>query len=196
MGIANSTIQTKYLKEVEQRIKNTGTTIPEHRAAHKQGYSLSKLPVNEQLPFWDVVWNTSVLSRVRLQAFFYAESVVGKPANAELIWAICKPWQDRVQSWDHCDCLAKIYTKLLESGCRKDVFAVLAEWNSSPDLWKRRQSVVSLLYFHRTKKQYEPFDTMAKLVKNLLADTEYYVHLGRCIRFTRKRLQNSCVKTC
>ena len=46
------------------------------------------------------------------------------------------------------------------------------------NLWKRRQSVVSLLYFSRTKKVYLPFDKIATLIKHLLSDNEYYVQKG------------------
>ena len=169
---------TDRMQEVAARLRETGSTVPDQRSAFRRGYSFSLLPVEEQLMIWDVIWRTAPSNRIRLQAFFYVETIVSKPVNAPLIWQTVSYWQDNVSSWDHCDALAKIFTKLLETRCRDAVFTQLTLWNASPDLWKRRQSVVSLLYFHRTKKEYEPFANIAPLVKNLLADPEYYVQKG------------------
>ena len=58
------------------------------------------------------------------------------------------------------------------------VYRVLKAWNKDKDLWKRRQSVVSLLYYSRTKKDYLPFSKIEVLLTSLLADKEYYVQKG------------------
>ena len=51
----------------------------------------------------------------------------------------------------------------------------LEQWNRSTNLWDRRQSVVSLLYFSRTKKVILPYDKIIRLIDRLLDDKEYYV---------------------
>ena len=58
------------------------------------------------------------------------------------------------------------------------VYPVLAAWNKAENLWKRRQSVVSLLYYSRTKMTYLPFSKLEALITPLLADKEYYVQKG------------------
>ncbi len=173
-----ATKQQQFLQEVTRRIAESGNTIPEQRTLFRQGYSIFGQPVNNQLAFWDFVWRETSNNKVRLQSFFYLETIVPKKEYATLIWGYASAWQEQVACWSHCDCLAKIYTKLLETECREAVYARLCDWNCSPDLWKRRQSVVSLLYFYRTKRTFEPFQRIAPLVKNLLGDPEYYVQKG------------------
>ncbi len=73
--------------------------------------------------------------------------------------------------------LSKIYTKMLELAPEK-VYRVLKAWNKDKDLWKRRQSVVTLLYYSRTKKVYLAFDAIEPLITGLLSDKEYYVQKG------------------
>ena len=82
-----------------------------------------------------------------------------------------------MNDWGYCDALAKINTKVLET-YPTEVYRQLATWNKDKNLWKRRQSVVSLLYFSRTKKDYLPFSKIAALVEPLLSDKEYYVQKG------------------
>jgi len=48
-------------------------------------------------------------------------------------------------------------------------------WNNSNNLWERRQSLVALYYYARTKNQFVPFELSTKLIKNLINDKEYYV---------------------
>ena len=88
-----------------------------------------------------------------------------------------KHWQEQVDDWGLCDALAKIYTKILVV-IPGEVYAQLQAWNGSENLWKRRQSVVSLLYYSRTKKQYPSFDQVVQLISPLVADKEYYVQKG------------------
>ena len=164
-------------KEVCDRLAATGSTVPEQRLAFKRGYSFSRVPAGEQLGFWDHVWMGESDYRLRLQAFFYTETLVGKKEHARMLWHTCRPWQERVDQWSLCDCLAKIYTKVLEV-YPEEVYGQLEAWNSHERLWMRRQSVVSLLYFSRTKKQYLPVGQITGMIEPLLEDTEYYVQKG------------------
>jgi 3-methyladenine DNA glycosylase AlkD len=93
------------------------------------------------------------------------------------MWPVIVHWQDSVDDWGLCDALAKVYTKILVVAPGK-VYPVLKEWNKDDNLWKRRQSVVSLLYYSRTKKTHLPFSKLGALITPLLADKEYYVQKG------------------
>ena len=84
-------------------------------------------------------------------------------------------------------CFIKIYTKILEIMPEK-VLKQLRQWNKSTNLWDRRQSLVSLLYFSRTKKIILPFDTIIYLVNELVNDSEYYVQ--KAVGWTLKELYN------
>jgi 3-methyladenine DNA glycosylase AlkD len=56
-----------------------------------------------------------------------------------------------------------------------EVLVQLEKWNKSKNLWDRRQSIVSLLYFSRTKKVVLPYEKIIKFIDKLLDDREYYV---------------------
>ena len=100
-----------------------------------------------------------------------------KTEHHNTLWNTSIAWQELVTDWSFCDSLAKINTRVLDT-MPEEVYAVLQDWNTHPDLWKRRQSVVSLLYFSRTKKEYLPYRQIEVLVRKLLDDAEYYVQKG------------------
>ena len=164
-------------KEVIDRINSTERVIPAQRAAYKQGFSFSSLPFDDQLPLWDYIWNHGSTYREQLHAFFYLEQAVNKKDHHLKIWQTAIQWQSLVSDWGLCDALAKVFTKLLET-FPEEVYAQLTEWNKSEDLWMRRQSVVSLLYYSRTKKNYLPVHQILALIEPLLRDNEYYVQKG------------------
>lgn len=85
-------------------------------------------------------------------------------------------WVNEVDNWAHSDYLSKFLTRLVEHGdTQKHMLALIKKWNNSPNLWIRRQSLVSLYYYSRTKKQHVSFELSKKLVANLIHDNEYYV---------------------
>lgn len=85
-------------------------------------------------------------------------------------------WIKRIDNWAHSDNLSKFLTRLLEHKItHKELLNILKKWNSSPNLWERRQSLVSLYYYSRTKKEYIDYKTSETLISNLLKDKEYYV---------------------
>ena len=166
-----------FLAEVVHIAESTNNIIPAHRSVAAQGYSFSNKPFEEQLPIWDYVWNNGKSFWVRLHAFFFLERYMKKPTHHITLWATSLAWQDRVTGWSFCDSLAKINTRVLET-MSEEVYPVLQAWNTHTDLWKRRQSVVSLLYFSKTKKIYLSYGQIEALVSNLLGDEEYYVQKG------------------
>ena len=52
---------------------------------------------------------------------------------------------------------------------------IIKKWNASKNLWERRQSLVSLYYYSRTKKQHIDFELTQQLIFPLLSDKEYFV---------------------
>jgi 3-methyladenine DNA glycosylase AlkD len=173
-----SGINTKAgLKEVLSLVGSISTVIPAHRKAFKEGYSFSKQTFEEQLPLWDHIWKHSNNFRAQLHAYFFLEQYVKKTELHQAIWKTSLSWQKEVNDWGLCDALAKINTKVLETH-PEEVYSKLAQWNKDKNLWERRQSVVSLLYYSRTKKIFLPFKKIVALVEPLLTDKEYYVQKG------------------
>ncbi len=168
----------KCLIEVEQVVNNAHRTVNAQRRLGKHKHSFSNLPFEEQILIWDYIWKQAKYdSWTKLQPFFYCERFTNRPKELLFSWKIIKTWQDYVADWGKCDALAKLYTKILELVPEK-VLPLLEQWNHSPDQWKRRQSVVSLLYFQRTKKKFLPFITIIRLIDHLINDKEYYVQKG------------------
>ncbi len=163
-----------HLQEVTNRVVSLPAVVLVHRKAFSTGYSFSQLPFLAQLQIWDDIWKQTGSYWVRLQAFFFLEQYVRKTEYHQLIWKTSLSWQEDVNDWSLCDALAKVNTKVLETHTA-DVYQQLTKWNNSNNLWKRRQSVVSLLYFSRTKKAYLPSEKIKALIHPLLTDPEYYV---------------------
>jgi hypothetical protein len=180
--MANSLYQ-KADKEVRETTARLPGVVPAHRLAFRGGYSFSNLPYNEQLLIWDYIWKASNDFWARVHALFFSEKMVMKKEYSSLLWDSTRSWQEDVTNWGLCDGLAKIYTKLLED-LPNEVYAQLQAWNKDSDLWKRRQSIVSLLYFSRTKKKYPSPAQIEALIVPLLGDKEYYVQkgVGWCLR--------------
>jgi 3-methyladenine DNA glycosylase AlkC len=170
-------------KEIILHINAIGGSVPAHRRASKHLYSFREKSFDEQFAIWDYVWCHTESFWIRAHAFFFLEQHVKDDNKLRQMWPVIVQWQDHVDDWALCDALAKIYTKILVVAPVK-VYAQLKKWNSDNNLWKRRQSVVSLLYYSRTKKDYLPFHKIEKLVTALLKDKEYYVQkgVGWCLR--------------
>jgi 3-methyladenine DNA glycosylase AlkD len=164
-------------EEIKAHLGSFYGNIPTHRRESKQKYTFSALPFGEQLVVWDELWRTADDWWVRLHAFFFLERHIKKENELKEMWPVIVHWQDQVDDWGLCDSLAKIYTKILEVE-PVVVYTQLKQWNKDKNLWKRRQSLVSLLYYSRTKKLYLDFNQIEPLITHLLADKEYYVQKG------------------
>jgi hypothetical protein len=162
--------------EILAHLRAVRGNVPLHRRESKRKYSFSGLPFGGQLVIWDELWRSADDFWMRLHAFFFLERHLKKDSELQEMWPVIVRWQDEVDDWGLCDALAKVYTKILE--IEPAVYAQLKKWNTDKNLWKRRQSVVSLLYYSRTKKKYLAFEEIAALITTLLADKEYYVQKG------------------
>jgi 3-methyladenine DNA glycosylase AlkD len=165
------------LLEVTRYLEAFPANVPAHRKAARRPYSFTGGSFGEQLRVWDHIWNHTGGFWVRVHATFFLERHMKNDEHLAEMWPVIVKWQDSVDDWGLCDALAKIYTKVLVV-LPDDVYRVLKQWNADKDLWKRRQSVVSLLYYSRTKKDYLSFSKIEALMTALLKDKEYYVQKG------------------
>jgi 3-methyladenine DNA glycosylase AlkD len=165
------------LLEVSKYLNAIPANVPAHRKASRRPYSFADGSFGEQLRVWDHIWNHTDSFWVRVHATFFLERHMKKPEHLAEMWPVIVKWQDSVDDWGLCDALAKIYTKVLVV-LPVEVYRVLQQWNKDADLWKRRQSVVSLLYYSRTKKAYLSSPKIEALMAALLKDKEYYVQKG------------------
>lgn len=165
------------VQEVQTHLNAVQGNVPTHRRESRRRYSFSGFAFTEQLAIWDQLWRTDDNWWIRLHAFFFLERHIKKEAELQEMWPVIVRWQDQVDDWGLCDALAKIYTKILVIA-PQEVYKQLKQWNADKNIWKKRQSVVSLLYYSRTKKQYLTFNQIEALITPLLPDKEYYVQKG------------------
>jgi 3-methyladenine DNA glycosylase AlkD len=177
----------QHIHEIKTHLGAVQGNIPLHRKESRRIYSFSDLPFTGQMTIWNELWQNEAGFYSRLHAFFFLERHLKKPENLKAMWPFIVRWQDQVDDWPLCDSLSKIYTKILEI-MPGEVYAQLKAWNRDENLWKRRQSLVSLLYYSRTKKQYLEFNQIEPLITNLLTDKEYYVQKG--VGWTLRELYN------
>jgi 3-methyladenine DNA glycosylase AlkD len=168
---------TDFQKEVESKVNLIPKNAASLRQLSRKKYSFSDYPLSEQLMIWDYIWHNSVDWHTRTQAYFFCEIHLKNKDFLVSSWECLKNWQAKVSDWGSSDCLSKIYTKILEVIPEK-VLTQLEQWNKSTNLWDRRQSVVALLYFSRTKKVILSYDTIIVFIDNLLTDKEYYIQKG------------------
>src|ERR1700748_667854 len=165
---------SKYPDQVQEALNHLHSLsgdVPFHRRESRRAYSFSSWSFTNQLAIWDELWHSQNGFWIKVHAFFFLERHLKKDSELLEMWPVIVKWQDRVDDWGLCDSLAKIYTKILEID-DTTVYTQLKAWNSDPDLWKRRQSVVSLLYYSRTKKRFLPFNKIEQLITPLLGDKE------------------------
>jgi 3-methyladenine DNA glycosylase AlkD len=165
------------LQEIRSHILVVHGSVPLHRRESRHKYSFSNLPFSQQLAIWDELWRTENNFWLRLHAYFFLERHLSKESELLEMWPVIAHWQDYVDDWGLCDALAKVYTKILVVA-PQEVYDQLKKWNTDESLWKRRQSLVSLLYYSRTKNQHPTFQQVKQLIAPLLTDKEYYVQKG------------------
>jgi 3-methyladenine DNA glycosylase AlkD len=168
---------TDHYREVLQHVKTVPRSTPLQRKASRHSYSFSKKSFIEQLEIWDGIWKSSNDFWLHAHAFFFLERNMKDKKSIKQMWPVVFRWQDDIDGWGLCDAMAKIYTNILTLLPDK-VYSQLKKWNKDSNLWKRRQSVVSLLYYSRTKKKHLSFEKIIRLITPLLTDDEYYVQKG------------------
>jgi 3-methyladenine DNA glycosylase AlkD len=154
------------------RYPSWGIRLPDLRALYKKGFSFSCTSHKEQAALWNTIWKTAHVHEVLSLALFYFEE--HKKALTSHDWNILKTWISRIDGWEHSDALSKIYSFLLERFPHL-VYPTLKQWNTSPNSWKRRNSLVPLIFYASSKRKYLPPSRILPLVKSLLKDTDSYV---------------------
>lgn len=155
-----------------------GLTLPTQRKALKKGYSFTHLPITAQVKHWDRVWRDGQHFEVMNQAALWLASL-RDPGDLLACWPTAKGWIGRCDNWAHSDTLSAGYTRMLEADTgRTRVYPMLQQWNRARDPWKRRQSIVSLIYYHSPKRTPPKPNEVLPLVETLLDDVDIYVQKG------------------
>ena len=185
-------IMKHYLKEIEHALKPFaikksdykrfrelctnypcfGIRLPQLREILKKGFSFSQLPHEEQVKIWDCIWKHSDNHEVMQFPLFYFEA--RKKRNDLKDWKIVKTWINRIDGWEHGDRLASIYTHLFEKYPEK-IYPTLIAWHKAKNPWKRRNAILTLIYYASPKRSYPPVTKILPLVKPLISDKNPYI---------------------
>ncbi len=154
-----------------------GLNSPAQKQLARQNYGLNLEP-HEGLEVFDKLFKYSPVFEIKNTALLFVD-LNYKKLNNETLFNVMLDWVDHVDNWAHSDYLSKFYSRFIEeSNGRSRLLPHLKKWNSHKNKWKRRQSLVALLYYARTKKEHLPFNAIIDFVKPLLNDEEYFVQKG------------------
>lgn len=155
--------------------KVLGVNVPLQRQLAKEAYGITTL--NNWQDIMHDVYTKSNVFEVKNAALFIAGKMEKK--HQQQLFEILPEWINYTDNWAHSDTLSKFYTSFLENEKYKtSFFRTLKDWNKSEKLWKRRQSLVSLYYYARCKKNFLPYQETEKMIHNLIDDKEYFVQKG------------------
>jgi 3-methyladenine DNA glycosylase AlkD len=156
-------------------VPHLGLAVPVQREILRRGYSFHCHPFEQQLAIWDAVWRRARYYEVKSLALYYG-AARRKPGELEQLWPVARAWIEAVDCWDSSDELSSIYARILEvESLTDEAYEVLASWNRSTNPWKRRQSIVSLLYYSRSRRSVLPSAKILPLIETLLADEDRFV---------------------
>lgn len=164
-----------YVGGGQSKLKFLDIKIPEVRRVFKEGFSFSDQAPEKQWKIWDYVWKKSDTFEVMLLASYWAASRPFEETFAH--HKVMLAWLARVDNWAHSDELSSHYVKFLEHAPEK-LLPVFRKWNRSAKPWFKRQSMVGLLYYARSRKRTLPANLILDFVERHMNDEHYYVQKG------------------
>lgn len=147
------------------------------RQIAKEGFEeLKSLTLEDQLLLLFELFKESNIFEIKNQCLMFLD-LRKKRVLKSIHWLVLKEWVKYVDNWAHSDGLSSIFTIMLQDDL-KLIYHQLQSWNKSKNPWERRQSLVCLFYYSRTRKKFLAFEESIVLITNLLDDKEYYVQKG------------------
>ncbi|MDF2451820.1 MAG: hypothetical protein K0S26_1324 [Bacteroidota bacterium] len=165
----------KLKKYIGTNLNVLGLVSQLQNETHKRGFSFFSDNREKTFLIFNDIYIKSNTFEVKNRAFIYLDKN-HKHISYKTQLKTLPHWVKQVDNWAHSDGLSKYLTRLVEHPeYKNEMLAILKKWNGSKNLWERRQSLIALYYYARTKKQHVSFDLTLEFVKPLLNDKEYYV---------------------
>lgn len=188
----------KYTKEVEESLSHLSLNYPKEKAEklrsylgtnlrvygltskqqteiNKTGFSFYNSDKSAMFEVFDHIFKKSPTHEGKNQALIFLDRNY-QHIEARQQLELLPQWITHVDNWAHSDYLSKFLTRLLEHPeTRQQMLKLVKLWNNSEKSWERRQSLVSLYYYARTKKEHIPFDLSKKHLQKLMQDKDYFV---------------------
>ena len=176
VSIQNDQTKTEKLKKyIGTNSKVLGLASGIQLNTHKKGFSFYSENKEYVFLIFNDIYKQSDTFEVKNQAFIFLDKNHKYiPLKTQL--KTLPSWIKHVDNWAHSDSLSKYLTRLVEDKSTKnEMLSILKKWNYSKNLWERRQSLISLYYYARTKKEHIEFELTKELILPLLKDKEYFV---------------------
>ena len=168
---------TRWQKYINTSLTTLGIATATQRQIAKTGYpQMQDLTMDVKIEILGKIFKESKLFEIKNQCLYFLDQHKQKKLGIEY-WPLIKEWVKYVDNWAHSDGLSSVYTVVLQHHL-DIIYPQLKAWNTSKNVWERRQSVVCLFYYSRTRKNFLSFDDSIALIENLLHDKEYYVQKG------------------
>jgi len=187
-------LSLKIDKQKAEKLKNyIGTTLnvlgmisSEQLNAHKKGFSFYDDNKEATFLILSDIYKQSPIFEAKNQAFIYLDKNHKHISHKTLLKTL-PSWVKHVDNWAHSDSLSKFLSRLVEHPeTNAEMIQLIKKWNVSNKLWERRQSLIPLYYYARTKKTHVDFKLTTALVYPLLNDKEYYVQKSSWLDIKRK----------
>lgn len=172
------------LKEITQTLLQNAS--PEGLAAHHKfvpGASQQKvygvrMPVLNQLAkdykdggfeLVEALWESGAMEEKMLAAKILGHIAKKEPERSIKLVAL---FSNEIKDWAVCDTLGMQSLKPIVKSHREAIFALAQKLNKSKNSWQRRLSLVLVEWYTRMPELHPQIN---QLIKNLEADSEYYV---------------------
>lgn len=165
----------KLRKYIGTELHVYGVTSKSQSDIAKNDFSFIEDDVLKNFKIFDKIYFESNVFEIKNLSFIYLNNNHKYISAIEQIKILPK-WIDKVDNWAHSDTLSKFLTRLLEhQDTQTKMVDLILKWNQSKNLWKRRQSLITLFYYSKTKKNYVEFEFAELLISKLITDKEYFV---------------------
>ncbi len=165
----------KLKKYIGTKLNVLGLVSKIQTEAHKKGFSFYSEDKEKTFLIFNDIYVQSNTFETKNQAFIFLDKN-HKYISLHTQLKKLPLWVKQVDNWAHSDCLSKYLTRLVEhTDSQKEMIAILKKWNVSKNIWERRQSLIALYYYARTKKQHVSFELTREFISPLLNDKEYFV---------------------
>jgi 3-methyladenine DNA glycosylase AlkD len=137
------------------------------------------------LPKMKKLWFESDIFEAKHIALYWLENqsveMILKNKNEILTWVTA------IDNWAHSDSYCSIIAKAFEAD-QKSLLPVYKQWNSHPNSWLRRCSMVGTFYYSRSRKVQPSFKLASQLVNPHFTAKEYYVQ--KAVGWTIREMYN------
>ena len=176
LALKNDTEKVEKLKKyIGTNLNVLGLVSKTQVDSHKKGFSFYSEDKENTFLLFNEIYKQSQIFEVKNLAFIFLDKHYKQISLSTQLQNLPQ-WVKHVDNWAHSDSLSKYLTRLIENkSTQKEMLAIIKKWNGSNNLWERRQSLVSLFYYARTKKEHVNFELSIQLVSPLLKDKEYFV---------------------